>query len=154
MAKVNTTTTAKAPGKGGNATQAGATGGGPTYLPLPPAGTAGIAASKCLPPVRPNSHRAYAQAVALLLAKAGPFTLGQYRAALVANPLPAGHAQRNVAPPTHGWAKHNMPTWAMQQGWLAPATAKAKAPAPAKAKAPATAPAPATTATTATATTA
>jgi hypothetical protein len=141
MTKTNTTPASKAPGKGGNATQAGATGGGPTYMPAPASGSKGVPANKCLPPVRPNSHRAYAQAVMLHLAKAGPFTLGQFRAALVANPLPAGHPQRSVAPPTHGWSKHNMPTWCAQQGWLLPATPKAKAPAAPKAKAPA-APAP------------
>lgn len=71
-----------------------------------------------MPPVRPGTHRAYAQQVARTLAKAHPngFTLAAYRAALVANA-----AASNIAPPTHGWAKHNMPTWAAGQGWLVPA---------------------------------
>jgi len=70
-----------------------------------------------LPPVRPGTHRAYAQAVAVALAKehkAG-FTLAQFKAALV-----AGAAASSVAPPRGGWAAHNMPTWMANtnQSWL------------------------------------
>lgn len=70
--------------------------------------------------VQPASHRAYAQAVFATLAQAMPqgFALNQARAALVGNVLASNHPQRNVTPPTHGWAKHNMPTWAAGQGWL------------------------------------
>lgn len=73
--------------------------------------------------VQPASHRAYAQAVFVELSKAMPkgFALNQAKAALVGNVLPESHPQRNVAAPTHGWAKHNMPTWAKGQGWLEPA---------------------------------
>lgn len=72
--------------------------------------------------VQPASHRAYAQAVAATLAQAMPqgFALNQYRAALVGNVLASNHPQRNVQPPTHGWQKHNMPTWALGQAWLVP----------------------------------
>lgn len=72
-----------------------------------------------MPPVQPGSIRAYAQQVARQCAKAHPggFTLGQYRAALVASAQGSTCRQ-----PTHGWAKHNMPTWAAQQGWLVPAS--------------------------------
>ena len=77
-----------------------------------------------LPPVRPGTHRAYAQQVARALAKAHPkgFTLAQYRAALEGQ-----CAASNIAPPKGGWAGHNMPTWAANpaQAWLVPvATAK------------------------------
>lgn len=74
--------------------------------------------------VQPASHRAYAQATFVALAKAMPngFALNQAKAALVGNVLPNSHPQRNVAAPTHGWAKHNMPTWAKGQGWLVPVT--------------------------------
>ena len=74
--------------------------------------------------VQPASHRAYAQAVFAALAKAMPngFALNQAKAALVGNVLANNHPQRNVAAPTHGWAKHNMPTWAKGQGWLVPVT--------------------------------
>jgi hypothetical protein len=89
-------------------TQARAPQGGPLYV-----------LAKGLPAVAPNSHRAYALAVAAHVQAANPkgFTLAALRAALVANPLPAAHPQRNVAPPRHGWAKHNMPTWGAGQGW-------------------------------------
>lgn len=85
-----------------------------------------------LPPVRPGTHRHYAQQVALNLNKKhrNGFTLLQYRNALV-----AGAAASSVAPPTGGWAKHNMPTWCAGQGWLVLAKAPAKAPTKAKAKA-------------------
>ena len=68
-----------------------------------------------LPPVRGGTHRAYAQAVITAMAKANKkgFTLAQYRAALV-----AGAAASSIAPPRHGWAKHNMPTWVVGQAWL------------------------------------
>ena len=79
------------------------------HAPLFTAGT--------MPPVRPGTHRAYAQAVAVALAKehkAG-FTLAQFKAALV-----AGAAASSVAPPRGGWAAHNMPTWMANtnQSWL------------------------------------
>jgi hypothetical protein len=73
--------------------------------------------------VRPGTHRAYAQAVAKALAKVSPkgFTLVAYRAALV-----AGAAASSIAPPTGGWAAHNMPTWCAnpKQAWLVPAGSK------------------------------
>ena len=73
-----------------------------------------------LPPVRPGTHRAYAQQVALACLKAAPkgFTLVAYRAALVASV-----AASSIAPPTGGWAAHNMPTWCAnpKQAWLVPA---------------------------------
>ena len=73
-----------------------------------------------MPPVRPGTHRAYAQAVATALTKENPkgFTLAQFKAALV-----AGAAASTVAPPRGGWAAHNMPTWmanANQQWLVAP----------------------------------
>ncbi len=72
------------------------------------------------PPVRPGTHRAYAQAVAVQCLKAAPkgFTLVAYRAALVASA-----AASSIAPPTGGWAAHNMPTWQAnpKQAWLVPA---------------------------------
>jgi len=73
--------------------------------------------------VQPGSHRAYAQATFAALTKAMPqgFALNQAKAALVGNVLPSNHPQRNVPAPTHGWGKHNMPTWARGQGWLVPA---------------------------------
>lgn len=76
--------------------------------------------------VQPGSHRAYAQAVFAAVTKALPqgAALNQYKAALVGNVLPEGHPQRNVPAPTHGWAKHNMPTWARGQGWLVEAPTK------------------------------
>jgi hypothetical protein len=73
-----------------------------------------------MPPVRGGTHRAYAQAIAAQMAKANPkgFTLAAYRAALV-----AGAAASSIAPPSKGWAVHNMPTWASApaQQWLVPA---------------------------------
>lgn len=70
-----------------------------------------------LPPVRPGTHRHYAQGVAVALAKANPkgFTLAQFKAALV-----AGAAASSVAPPRGGWSAHNMPTWMANanQQWL------------------------------------
>ena len=72
-----------------------------------------------MPPVRPGTHRAYAQQVARALAKANPkgFTLAQYKAALV-----DGAAASTIAPPRGGWQAHNMPTWASnpKQAWLVP----------------------------------
>lgn len=72
-------------------------------------------------PVRPGTHRAYAQETFKALAKANPkgFTLVQAREALV-----AGAAASSVAPPTGGWAKHNMPTWSVGQAWLVPVNAE------------------------------
>ena len=71
-------------------------------------------------PVRPGTHRAYAQAVATSLTKAKPkgFTLAEFKAALV-----AGAAASTIAPPRGGWAGHNMPTWMANpaQQWLVPA---------------------------------
>ncbi len=73
-----------------------------------------------MPPVRPGTHRAYAQQVARDLTKANPkgFTLAQYKAALV-----AGAEASSIAPPRGGWQAHNMPTWASnpKQAWLVPA---------------------------------
>tara|TARA_R110000851_G_scaffold16046_2_gene52506 strand:+ start:718 stop:1107 length:390 start_codon:yes stop_codon:yes gene_type:complete len=70
-----------------------------------------------MPPVRPGTHRHYAQQVAVALAKdskAG-FTLAEFKVALV-----AGAAASSVAPPRGGWAAHNMPTWManINQSWL------------------------------------
>ena len=61
-----------------------------------------------MPPVRPGTHRAYAQQVAHACAKAHPkgFTLAQFKAALIASA-----AASSVAPPRGGWQAHNMPTW-------------------------------------------
>lgn len=74
-----------------------------------------------MPPVRPGTHRSYAQAVAVNLTKEQPkgFTLAQFKAALV-----AGAAASSVAPPRGGWAAHNMPTWCANpnQSWLVPAS--------------------------------
>lgn len=69
--------------------------------------------------VRGTSSRGYAQAQLAACAKAHPngFTLAQYRAALVNN---LAQVQGTHAP-KGGWAKHNMPTWALGQGWLKPA---------------------------------
>lgn len=76
-----------------------------------------------MPPVRPGTHRAYAQGVARTLAKKhkNGFTLAQFRAALV-----AGAAASSVAPPRGGWQAHNMPTWCANpnQLWLVPAGGK------------------------------
>lgn len=72
-----------------------------------------------MPPVRPGTHRAYAQDVFRKLAKANPkgFTLAQAKAALV-----EGEAASSIAAPRGGWAAHNMPTWASnpKQAWLVP----------------------------------
>ena len=81
-------------------------------VPVAPLFTVGV-----MPPVRPGTHRAYAQAVARALAKANPkgFTLAVYKAALV-----EGSVASSIAPPRCGWQAHNMPTWASHanQGWL------------------------------------
>lgn len=73
-----------------------------------------------MPPVRPGTHRAYAQEVARSLSKDKPkgFTLAEFKAALV-----AGEAASSVAPPRGGWKAHNMPTWMAnpKQEWLVPA---------------------------------
>lgn len=70
-----------------------------------------------LPPVLAGTRRAYAQATMRTLAAAHPagFTLAMLRAALVANANAS-----SIAPPTHGWLGHNMPTWASHanQAWL------------------------------------
>jgi len=121
--KANTTTTAKrttapavAAASQPQAVQV-ATGSKATQAATPqaPLYTVGVQ-----PPVRPGTHRAYAQAVTKVLAKANPkgFTLVAYRAALV-----AGAAASSIAPPTGGWAAHNMPTWCAnpKQAWLVPA---------------------------------
>lgn len=125
-----TKTTAAATATAGKATPAPATAApaaaatvGGVVLPAPtgPLYTANTAAP-AWGKVQPASHRAYAQAVAAVLAQAMPqgYALNQYKAALAGNVLPASHAQRNVPAPTHGWHKHNMPTWALGQGWLKP----------------------------------
>lgn len=81
-----------------------------------------------LPPVRGGTIRHYMQAVAQHVASANPagFTLAQYRAALVANPLPAQHPAAGVAVPTCGWQAHNAPTWCSnpKQAWLVPVASK------------------------------
>lgn len=105
-----------------------ATGAGTVATTQTPKGTAKAKAAApqaplfsvgAMPPVRPGTHRAYAQAVAHTCAKAHPkgFTLAQYKAALV-----AGAAASSVAPPRGGWAAHNMPTWCANpnQSWLVP----------------------------------
>lgn len=90
--------------QGGKAAQAEA--------PQAPLFTAGT-----MPPVRPGTHRAYAQQVARTLAKKHPkgFTLAQYKQALV-----DGAAASSIAPPRGGWQAHNMPTWMAnpKQAWL------------------------------------
>lgn len=74
-----------------------------------------------MPPVRPGTHRAYAQAVARTLAKANKkgFTLATFKAALI-----KGEAASTIAAPRGGWQAHNMPTWManVKQAWLVPAT--------------------------------
>lgn len=123
--------TATATGKAAAPAPAAATATTPTVggvaLPLPtgPLYTANTKAP-AWGKVQPASHRAYAQAVFATLAAAMPqgFALNQARAALVGNVLGAQHPQRNVVAPTHGWAKHNMPTWAAGQGWLVPVATK------------------------------
>lgn len=122
MANAKTQTTAKrtaapataATGAGTVATTKAATGSKAAQAAAPqaPLFVAGI-----MPPVRPGTHRAYAQQVATALTKQHPkgFTLAQYKQALV-----AGAAASSVAPPRGGWAAHNMPTWASNpnQAWL------------------------------------
>ncbi len=69
-----------------------------------------------MPPVRPGTHRAYAQAVARKLSKGGKgFTLAAFKAALI-----AGEAASSIAAPRGGWKAHNMPTWManVKQSWL------------------------------------
>ncbi len=119
--KTTTTTTAKkatAPAPQAKATASAATVGG-VVLPAP---TGPLYTVGTLPPVGPATHRAYAQATFKVLAQAMPkgFALNQAKAALVGNVLPANHPQHNVPAPTHGWAAHNMPTWAAnaKQAWL------------------------------------
>jgi len=72
-----------------------------------------------MPPVRPGTHRAYAQHVVRELSKSKPkgFTLADFRAALV-----AGAEASSIAPPRQGWNAHNMPTWCANpaQSWLVP----------------------------------
>lgn len=105
-----------ATGAGTVATTKAATGtkAAQAQAPQAPLFTAGT-----MPPVRPGTHRAYAQQVARALAKAQPkgYTLAQYKAALV-----AGAAASSIAPPRGGWQAHNMPTWASnpKQAWLVP----------------------------------
>jgi hypothetical protein len=100
--KTTTTTTGKpAPApvaSASNATQAAqGSKAAQAAVPQAPLYTVGT-----LPPVRPGTHRAYAQGVFKSLAKSHPkgFTLAQAKAA------------------------HNMPTWASHanQGWLVPVT--------------------------------
>lgn len=108
--------TTAAQGAGTVATTKAATGNASAKAAAPqaPLFTVGV-----MPPVRPGTHRAYAQTVARTLAKAHPkgFTLAAYKQALV-----AGAAASSIAPPTAGWAAHNMPTWAAntKQAWLVP----------------------------------
>jgi hypothetical protein len=70
-----------------------------------------------MPPVRPGTHRAYAQQVARSLSRSHKkgFTLAQFKAALI-----SGAAASTVAPPRGGWQAHNMPTWMSNnnQKWL------------------------------------
>lgn len=122
--KANTKTTTKrtapaatsATGAGTVATtkQAKGSAAAKAAAPQAPLFTAGT-----MPPVRPGTHRAYAQQVARALAKAKPkgFTLAEYKAALV-----AGAEASSIAPPRGGWQAHNMPTWASnpKQAWLVP----------------------------------
>lgn len=122
MAQVKTSNTTKrsapkataATGAGTVATTKAAVG---TKAAVAAAPQAPVFVAGTMPPVRPGTHRAYAQAVATSLTKAHPqgFTLAQYKAALV-----AGAAASSVAPPRGGWAAHNMPTWASNpnQAWL------------------------------------
>ena len=102
-----TVATTKAP-KGKAAAQAAA--------PQAPLFTAGN-----MPPVRPGTHRAYAQTVARMLTKSNPkgFTLAAYKAELI-----KGAEASTIAPPRGGWQAHNMPTWAanVKQAWLVPVT--------------------------------
>lgn len=106
-----------------------ATGAGTVATTKAPTGTKAAQASApqaplftagAMPPVRPGTHRAYAQDVARKLSKANAkgFTLAQYKAALV-----AGAEASSIAPPRGGWNAHNMPTWASnpKQAWLVPA---------------------------------
>lgn len=74
-------------------------------------------------PVRPGTHRHYAQEIATKLGKAKPkgFTLLEFRTALI-----DGEAASTVAAPRGGWKAHNMPTWMANpnQQWLVPVAAK------------------------------
>ena len=120
--KANTTkrtapaATTAAQGAGTVATTKAATGSASAKAATPqaPLFTAGN-----MPPVRPGTHRAYAQTMVRTMAKANPkgFTLAAYKAALV-----AGAAASTIAPPRGGWQAHNMPTWAAnaKQAWLVP----------------------------------
>jgi len=121
MANTKAATTTQTAAPAPTTTQAAAltVGGVPLPLPTGPLYTANTN-HPAWRKVGPATHRAYAQAVATVLAQAMPkgFALNQYRAALVGNVLPTNHPQRNVPAPTHGWVKHNMPTWARGQGWL------------------------------------
>lgn len=125
--KTNTATQATATAKAAPAANTGAATGpkvGGVQLPAP---TGPLYVANLTHPawgkVQPASHRAYAQAVFAAVTAAMPkgAALNQYKAALVGNVLASNHAQANVPAPTHGWAKHNMPTWAKGQGWLVPA---------------------------------
>lgn len=83
-------------------------------VPQAPLFTAGS-----MPPVRPGTHRAYAQQVARTLAKANKagFTLAAFKQALI-----KGEAASTIAAPRGGWQAHNMPTWManVKQAWLVP----------------------------------
>lgn len=87
----------------------------------PPAAPAPVALYKVSNPfkVRESSARGYAQAQLRALASAHPngFTLAQYREALVSNLAGIQGYQ-----PKGGWEKHNMPTWSLGSGWIAPVT--------------------------------
>ncbi len=129
MANANTKTTTATKAKQAAApTPTSATGAGTVATTQAAQGSAQAQASApqaplftvgTMPPVRPGTHRAYAQHVARALAKqhAKGFTLAQYKAALV-----AGAAASSIAPPRGGWQAHNMPTWASnpKQAWLVP----------------------------------
>lgn len=107
-----------------------ATGAGTVATTQTPTGTpaeqavapqAPLFAAGTMPPVRPGTHRHYAQAIAkqLTAEKKEGFTLAEFKAALV-----AGAAASSVAPPRGGWASHNMATWManVNQLWLVPVT--------------------------------
>lgn len=72
-----------------------------------------------LPPVRPGTHRAYAQDIIKTLTKKhrNGFTLAQFRQALIDSAEAS-----SIAPPRGGWASHNMPTWCAKPAneWLVP----------------------------------
>ncbi len=127
MAKNAKTNTVNANAKRSAGTPQGASAAIPT---APQQGTAKAVAAApqaplfmcgTMPPVRPGTHRAYAQATMRTLGKAHRkgFTLAALRKALV-----AGSAASNIAPPNCGWQAHNMPTWAAHnnQKWLVPAS--------------------------------